>query len=39
LSNLGQLSLSGDMVFRDGWEDQLATYNPSAGSIDLLVRV
>jgi len=39
LSNLGQLSLSGDMVFRDGWADQLATYNPSAGSIDLLVRV
>jgi len=39
LSNLGQLSLSGDMVFRDGWVDQLATYNPSAGSIDLLVRV
>ena len=39
LSNLDRLSLAGDMVFRDGWTEQLATFNPSANTINLLVRV
>lgn len=42
LSDLGRLSLSTDNVFRDGWEDQLATVagSPDDGyTVSLLVRV
>ena len=40
-SNLGQLSLSTDNIFGDGWEEQLATVTPSgdAYTVSLLVRV
>lgn len=40
--NLGQLSLTTDNVFRDGWEHQLATVtgsNDGGYSINLLVRI
>lgn len=41
-SNLGNLSLTSDNVFADGWTEQLATVDDSAASgltINLLVRV
>ena len=38
-SNLDRLSLSRDMVFRDGWDDQLATVDLERSTVDLLVRV
>ncbi len=42
LANLGQLSLTSDMVFRDGWDLQLATVSGDATkgtAVSLLVRV
>jgi len=38
-SNFDRLSLSGDMVFQDGWEDQLASVDLERSTVDLLVRV
>jgi hypothetical protein len=41
-ANLSRLSLDGDMVFRDGWSDQLATVSGSVANgyvASLLVRV
>lgn len=38
-ANLDRLSLSGDMVFRDGWDDQMATVDLERSTVDLLVRV
>jgi protocatechuate 3,4-dioxygenase beta subunit len=41
-SNLGRLSLESDMIFADGWSDQLATVSGSVAdgyTVSLLVRV
>lgn len=37
--NLDLLTLSGDLAFRDGWEDQLASVDLERSTVDLLIRV